>query len=666
VPGTGVWTHQYGTAANAAYGGEELRGARGCGELSVQWVGRPGPRLQVDRFQRKPSPLSAGGRLFVQGLNRIVCVDAYNGVGLWSREMPAFMRFNVPRDCANWCADREHLFLAVDNRCVQLDARSGEVARTLEVVPPELGPDDPRRAWGWHWDYIGRQGPYLVGSATKAGSSYRWYAARGAWYDGRGLPQVCSDNLFVLDAATGKTRWAYSPWLVLSATITVSDDRVFLVEARAPGLVKTGSRRLSTGLWDKRFLVALDLASGETLWQTGLPAIGRAETSYLAFADDMLVLATSAGDKQYHVSGYSAADGKPAWTVPPFRAPASHGAHIKRPCIVDGRVMIRSQVFDLKTGELLGPMPGEGCGTISAARYAVIGRRQGSVSLWGVGDDESTLSTWRNLRPGCWLSTIPAAGMVLSPEGGAGCRCPRWIEISIAFKPRVDQAAFLTTGGEFFDRTEVGMAKPRGGGDIYYTVDGSAPTLTSRKYTGPIPLLASATIRARGATPGTRPRLGEEVSRVFERVRVDLPRAAKINFQPRGPVPEGWQADTGEFMGRRDSGQAFGWNARMSRSVGGKAQEGTPESTFATYRGSVEWEACVENGEYDVTLGVSGNVTSLKVEDVAFCKDFKAGGGVEKVTRRVAVKDHRLTLGTDTSGNQNIVGRVHYLTFAKR
>ena len=88
----------------------------------------------------------------------------------------------------------------------------------------------------------------------------------------------------------------------------------------------------------------------------------------------------------------------------------------------------------------------------------------------------------------------------------------------------------------------------------------------------------------------------------------------------------------------------------------------TPEGAMAAFKGRL----LQPNGEYDVTVAVSGKVSSLKVEDVVFCNAHRSKAGVETITKRVRVADHKLTLGTDTSGNQNVVGPVHYLTFRKR
>ena len=62
-------------------------------------------RYQADRNGRKPPPLSVGGRIFLQGLHRLLALDQYNGSVLWSWELPEMDRYNMPRDCGNWRAD---------------------------------------------------------------------------------------------------------------------------------------------------------------------------------------------------------------------------------------------------------------------------------------------------------------------------------------------------------------------------------------------------------------------------------------------------------------------------------------------------------------------------------------------------------------------------------
>src|SRR5262249_2430033 len=53
VDGAASWTHMYGDATNAAYTGETLGGVKNVDGLEPVWLGRPGPRYQTDRQNRK-------------------------------------------------------------------------------------------------------------------------------------------------------------------------------------------------------------------------------------------------------------------------------------------------------------------------------------------------------------------------------------------------------------------------------------------------------------------------------------------------------------------------------------------------------------------------------------------------------------------------------------
>ena len=67
----------------------------------------------------------------------------------------------------------------------------------------------------------------------------------------------------------------------------------------------------------------------------------------------------------------------------------------------------------------------------------------------------------------------------------------------------------LKTGRSFLGQTEVEIFNHRKNMEVFYTLDGSAPTPASLLYTGPITLTESATIKARGFVPdgGSTPML---------------------------------------------------------------------------------------------------------------------------------------------------------------
>ena len=73
----GQWTHLYADAANTLCSTDEIRGP-----LSVLWF-RDVDFDLPQRHGRGPAPLFHNGRLFVEGLNALLAVDAYNGRPLW-------------------------------------------------------------------------------------------------------------------------------------------------------------------------------------------------------------------------------------------------------------------------------------------------------------------------------------------------------------------------------------------------------------------------------------------------------------------------------------------------------------------------------------------------------------------------------------------------------
>ena len=435
LPGAGQWTHLYGRADNSAYGGEQLAGVSKSDDLEVQWVGRPGPRYQADRNGRKPSPLAISGRLFLQGLHRIVAVDSFNGSILWSLEIPDLERFNMPRDCGNWCADAKNIYVAIRDRCWKIDAVTGTVANMFAAEPGE------RSDWKYDWGYLASEGDKLIGTAVKQGSSWNefWGGANAGWYDARSgavTYKICSDNLFGLDKKSGETRWTYSNGVIINPSVTVSNGVIYFVESRNPKVRESNDRRVgSPELWKDQFIVAIDANDGSLLWEKPIDTEDGIVVFYMAHAKDRLVVVSS-NNKKYDVYSYSAKNGARQWHQS-FGWPGGKGDHGKamsRPAIVGNRVYVRPQAFALEDGKILDiKMPGGGCGTYACTADALFFRAS-TVTVWDQKKGKST--TWPRLRPDCWLSTIPADGMLLSPEGGGGCSCGTWMETSIGFIPR--------------------------------------------------------------------------------------------------------------------------------------------------------------------------------------------------------------------------------------
>ncbi len=436
LPDTGEWSHLYGAPDNSAFAGEHLGGAKTADDLDVQWVGRPGPRYQADRSGRKPSPLSTGGRLFLQGLHRIVAVDHFNGTVQWSLEIPGLERFNMPRDCSNWCSNRDFLFVAVKSECWKIDTASGEVVSRTAAA-------DGSTEHPMEWGYVATQNDRVYGSAVRADSSWTsfWGGGDAGWYDARTGPvtfPICSDRLFCNDANTDELTWEYKRGVVLNSTITVSADTMYFVESRNSEIMASKERRIgSTELWKDLHLVAIDAATGSPRWEKKLDTMSQQVVFYLAYAADQLTLVSSA-DATFKITSFAGGDGRERWTQTTdwLKGKGDHGKAMSRPAIVGDRLFVRPAVLSLKDGTVLPEtMPVEhGCGTYACTADAVF-LRSGNVTMWN--PENADTSSWPRLRPDCWVSTIPAGGMLLSPEGGGGCSCGSWMETSIGFMPRI-------------------------------------------------------------------------------------------------------------------------------------------------------------------------------------------------------------------------------------
>ncbi|MFI4859459.1 MAG: PQQ-binding-like beta-propeller repeat protein [Phycisphaerales bacterium JB063] len=443
IAGSGDWGHMYGSADNSSFGGEHLGNAASTADLEVQWVGRPGPRYQSDRQTRKPAPLAAGGRLYMQGLQRIICCDQYNGTILWSIELPEMMRWNVPRDSANWCADSDYLYVAVLDELLKIDGATGEIAQRFRAA----GNRTAQRSWDW--GYVARAGQgdgtpgVLIGSSVSPGAIFTDWWGGANWYDqhdGEMAAKVASDALFAVDPVTGEERWSRSAGLVLNTTITVGEDAagnpiVYFVESRSPETVQGETRRLqSDALWQGLHLVGVDALTGREVLSKPITPMAGTTAFYLIFSQGKLILSSSAGN-QFALYCMEADDASRVWDTQFAWQADHHGKHLARPAVVGDLVFMRPRVLDLQTGSQhdLDFPDGHQCGTYTLTTNALFARA-GDTMMWSV--NEAQISRWDRHRPDCWISTIPAGGMVLSPEGGGGCSCGSWIETSLGWMPR--------------------------------------------------------------------------------------------------------------------------------------------------------------------------------------------------------------------------------------
>ena len=429
--GAGSWTHQYANLGATSYSGEALAGVTKTDDMDVQWLGRPGPDFGIDRNPRMPAPLAVSGRLFHQGMNRIIGMDAWNGSVLWQTEAPDLRRVNMPRDASNWCADEQNLYVAIRNQAWALDQVSGSRQRTIPI---------PVRADSHDWGYLAHNGAALIGSAVKRDSPYTAFWTGGMWYDkvnDASAAKVCSDALFAVAGENNTPAWTYERGVIINTTICGDGRNLFFIESRHPDLraMKTG-RIADAKLWQDQYLVALDARTGAVRWERPIDTEDGIVVFFMQSNAEHLIITASVAGK-YHLYDFDPANGAQRWSASHSWTADNHSGHMQHPVLYDDTVYLEPHGYRLSDGKRLEKRMGgrEGCHIYVGAEKALLYRGKArQVCLWN--RETGNVSWWSDLRPSCWLSAVPANGMILVPESGGGCSCGRWLETSIAFVPR--------------------------------------------------------------------------------------------------------------------------------------------------------------------------------------------------------------------------------------
>ncbi len=432
-PELSEWGHQYGSPGNGSFAGESLGGVDRTGDLKVKWLGRPGADFGIDRNPRMPAPLAIGGRLFHQGMNRMIALDAFNGAVLWSLEIPDLRRVNIPRDCANWCADRDHVFAAVKDRLWVIDAASGEMQQAFQLPPDHSA--------GHHWGFVADAGDVLVATAVKESSAYESFWDKASWYDGKddaATAKVCGSAIAAYDKKYGDVRWQRPVDAVVHSTITIAGDRVYFVEVDDPALKDAPTGKLTNKqIWKNASVVCLDLQSGRQLWKEPVPPQDDALIVSFGIGDQQQFILETSSNQKFHFTSFDRQSGKQRWSRSIGWPHDHHGAHMQHAVLMNGKLYVQPHVLDADDGTVLqtGTLgKRRGCATPIGAGGSIIYRGgTGPLTLWSLREDKP--SEFARLRPSCWLSTIPAQGMLFSPEGGGGCSCGGWMETSIGFAP---------------------------------------------------------------------------------------------------------------------------------------------------------------------------------------------------------------------------------------
>ncbi len=438
LPGAGSWTHQYGEPGNTASSTDTFLEC----PLEVLWYGEPGPDKVPSRHAGNAAPLTINGKVFLEGINEILCFDAYNGLMYWDRQIKGAYRTGMVRECGNLACDDKYLYLAAGAQCLQLDQETGDTLKTFDM--PQV--DEQKRSWR----YVALTGGILFGSSSTKGQY--------------------SDTLFALDPATGKHLWVHKGKSIRNNAIAISEGRIFFPDQTATdddrkialkGKIQElmDTKNLSEtdavkelAKVDVRKAFALDMRTGKPIWEVPVDLTGCAAHVLTAMAHDgVLVFCASHNNGHYWPQflggeyasraavALSTSDGSLLWAKP-------LGYRI-RPLIVEDKLIAEPWAFDLHTGEQItrtNPLtglpsnwqferPGHHCGNISGSPNG-LWFRSWSFAYYDLLRDQGT-EHFAGQRPGCWINMIPANGLLVAPEASSGCVCLVSIHATTVFKP---------------------------------------------------------------------------------------------------------------------------------------------------------------------------------------------------------------------------------------
>jgi len=428
LEGAGSWTHQYCDPANTNCSIDTLAKA----PLGMLWftdLNFPMP----SRHGRGRAPLFLDGRLFVEGLDGVLSVDAYNGHKLWKRTLPGIQKFfdgehlmGTSGTGSNFCIGRHGLFIHTGPTCLQLDPATG---RLLAELPAPKQPDGKPGIWG----VIACVGDTLFGTLANTEHVVTHRFGRGNDMS----TQFTESMLFVaMDAATGRVKWQYEPeHSIRHNTIAIGGGRVHLIDR--PMALGDRHREKKRGVPDPGdvhppgTLVTLDAQTGDVLWKTDEDIYGTLlalseehGTLLMCYQDWRFKLASERGGR---MAAFDAATGDRRWDI--------EADYTTRPVINGRTVYIQPGTWDLLTGE-----PKQftfersyGCGIVAGSRNLLVFRSAtlGYVDLL----EGRETHNYGGIRPGCWINTLPVGGLVLMPDATDRCTCSYLIKASVALQP---------------------------------------------------------------------------------------------------------------------------------------------------------------------------------------------------------------------------------------
>lgn len=423
----GTWTHQYCDPANTGCSTDALVRA----PLGVLWF-TDNDFEMPSRHGRGPAPLYLDGRIFVEGLNALRAIDAYNGHVLWEYPLENILKaydqehlMGVAGTGSNFCVADQSLYICTDSKCLQIDSATGKLQSQFNAP---AHPDGKKSVWS----YLACTNGTIFGTLADTSHlvTYRY---------GRSDMQTQfteSAMLFAMDAKTGKLKWTYKPkHSIRNNTIAIGNDKVYFIDH--PQALGDRPKSESTETPPEAVIeampaiVALNINNGKSAWESSENTYG----TMLAVSTEHDILLMSYQDTRFkldseiggRMSALSASTGQPLWDI--------EAKYASRPILNGSTIYAQPGAWDLLTGQKkdFNLDRSYGCGIIAGSTN-LLAFRSATLGYRDLLSDKPT-ENYGGIRPACWINAIPAGGLLLMPDATNRCVCSYLIKATIALQP---------------------------------------------------------------------------------------------------------------------------------------------------------------------------------------------------------------------------------------
>jgi outer membrane protein assembly factor BamB len=413
LEGSGNWTHMYADSGHTLCSNDSAL----KGKLRMRWyrdVIIPVP----SRHGRAQAPLLVDGIMVIPGLNAITAVNAYNGHTMWELPINGFMdAFNAGYIPGGGmvggviCYGDGLVFARVETECYVIDIETGKLLRKYKAP---LGKDRSPAPWA----YLAYNNGVLYGSLGD--NSHRIAGFKEELKVNRLISE--STSVFAFDVKTHKMLWQHNAKNSISHNaIAVGAEAIYLIDRKAhthdstKQIGKAISEYMKTHKVDKAKaktaissrgpgrLIALDARGGKAKWQQDDVF---ANCLTLVDKDNRLMLGNQFDYSEKRAGGtYDTKTGKKLSRSGQNRS------------IVNEVMNTGNEIKKAYEGR-----GGKSCGIATASKYIRV-YREGYLGYVDYSTPQPTQYLYKGVRFGCWVTAVPANGILAQAASGYGCRC---------------------------------------------------------------------------------------------------------------------------------------------------------------------------------------------------------------------------------------------------